>query len=72
MTILQRDSKSLSAETSERPSWETPLEVPEESNTEESQVMGPVARAQGELLDLHNALIREAKLQGLAKYQVRL
>jgi hypothetical protein len=72
MTILQRDSKSLSAGTSERPSWETPLEIAEESNTEESQGMEPLARTQRELLDLHNALIREAKLQGLAKYQVRL
>jgi hypothetical protein len=33
--------------------------------------MEPLARRQEELLDLHNALIREAKLQGLAKYQVR-
>jgi hypothetical protein len=65
------DSNSLSIVTSERPSWETPLKIPDGSDTEEGQGAKPLAQTQKELLNLHNALIREAKLQGIAKYQVR-
>jgi hypothetical protein len=42
----------------------------DESNTDEGRGSKPVTRTQEQLLNLHNALIREAKLQGLAKYQV--
>jgi CHAD domain-containing protein len=47
------------------------VDVHEQSNTEEGQGAKPLARTQKELLNLHDALIREAKLQGIAKYQVR-
>jgi hypothetical protein len=52
--------------------WTTPLEIAENGNSEEDREVELHARTQKELLDLHNALIKEAKLQGLAKYQVRL
>jgi hypothetical protein len=42
-----------------------PLKISTESNTEE-----PLTRTQKQLVNLHNALTKEAKLQGLAKYQV--
>jgi hypothetical protein len=67
----QCHSDSLSIVTSERPSLNTSLEIPEDSNTAEDLEVKPLARTQKELLSLHDALIREAKLQGIAKYQVR-
>jgi hypothetical protein len=53
-------------------SLKTPLQLPEEISIKDGGGMTPLARTQKQLLNLHNALIREAKMQGLAKYQVSL
>lgn len=48
------------------------LEISDDSNNKEGRGAKPLTRTQKQLLNLHNALIREAKLQGLAKYQVSI
>jgi hypothetical protein len=53
-------------------SVKTPLQIYEEINTKDGGGKKSLARTQKQLLNLHNALIREAKIQGLAKYQVSL
>jgi hypothetical protein len=50
-------------------SVKTPLKIYEE-NIKDGGGTKSLARTQKQLLNLHNALIREAKIQGLAKYQV--
>ncbi|KDR14284.1 uncharacterized protein LOC110834656 [Zootermopsis nevadensis] len=50
-------------------SLKIPLEISDNNNTDEVRGTKPLTRTQKQLLNLHNALIREAKLQGLAKYQ---
>jgi hypothetical protein len=58
--------------TSNTQSLKTPLRLPEEINIKDGGGTKPLARTQQQLLNLHNLLIREAKMQGLAKYQVSL
>jgi hypothetical protein len=53
-------------------SVKTPLQIYEEINTKDGGGTKSLARTQKQLLNLHNALIREAKIQGLDKYQVSL
>jgi hypothetical protein len=48
----------------------TPLQIYEEFNMKDGGEPKSLALTQKQLLNLHNALIREAKMQGLAKYQV--
>jgi len=50
----------------------TSLQIYEETNNKDGGGTKSLARTQKQLLNLHNALIREAKIQGLAKYQVSL
>ena len=58
-------------EASNTQSLKTPLRLSEEINKDGGGTK-PLARTQQQLLNLHNLLIREAKMQGLAKYQVSL
>ena len=58
--------------TSNTQSLKTPLRLSEEINIKDGGGTKPLARTQQQLLNLHNLLIREAKMQGLAKYQVSL
>jgi hypothetical protein len=53
-------------------SVKTPLQISKEINIKDGGGVKSVARSQKQLLNLHNALIREAKMQGLSKYQVSL
>jgi hypothetical protein len=53
-------------------SVKTSLQLYEEINIKDGGGTKSLARTQKQLLNLHNALIREAKMQGLAKYQVSL
>jgi hypothetical protein len=53
-------------------SVKTPLRISKEINIKDGDGVKSPARSQKQLLNLHNALIREAKMQGLSKYQVSL
>jgi len=53
-------------------SVKTPLQLYEEINIKDGGGTKSLLRTQKQLLNLHSALIREAKIQGLAKYQVSL
>jgi len=53
-------------------SVKTPLHIYEQTNIRDGGGTKSLTRTQKQLLNLHNALIREAKMQGLAKYQVSL
>ena len=58
--------------TSNNQSIKRPLQISEETDIKDGDGTKSPAQTQKQLLNLHNALIREAKMQGLAKYQVSL
>jgi hypothetical protein len=72
LTLSLSSQNSLSIATSSSQTLKIPLQISDETNINDGSGKKPLARTQKQLLTLHNALIREAKMQGLAKYQASL
>jgi hypothetical protein len=62
----------MSTATAISQSVKMPLQISKEINIKDGGGTMSLVRSQKQLLNLHNALIKEAKMQGLSKYQVSL